>query len=73
MHGRKEIPYDYSACFVVEKHKAKYLKRTLPIFELLQQFEILASISRSSHATCFELNHYAFSIDDGLLMANSSS
>ena len=35
LHGKKEVHYDTSACFVVYKHKTKYLKGTLTRFTLL--------------------------------------
>ena len=39
MHGNQGAPYDTSACFIVEKHTTYCLKRTLPRFKLLHQFE----------------------------------
>jgi len=36
MHGKKEVLFDSDTCFVVEKHKTKYLKRTLTKFKLSQ-------------------------------------
>ena len=39
LHGKHGVPYDTSVCFIVEKHRAKYLKRTFPEFKLVYQFE----------------------------------
>ena len=40
LHGKHGMPYDTSACFFfVEKYRAKSLKRILPIFKLIHQFE----------------------------------
>ena len=37
LYSKQGAPYDTSACFIVEKHKAKCLKRILPRFKLLHQ------------------------------------
>ena len=34
LHSKQGVPYDTSACFIVEKYRAKSLKRTLPRFKL---------------------------------------
>ena len=39
LHGKEGAPYETGACFIVEKRKAKSLKRTLPRFKLVHQFE----------------------------------
>ena len=39
LHGKEGAPYETNACFIVNKHKAKNLKRTLPRFKLIHQFE----------------------------------
>ena len=39
MHGKKEVSQYINACFVVEKHKAKYLRITLIRFKFLHQFK----------------------------------
>ena len=39
LHGKEGAPYKFGVCFIVDKHKAKILKRTLPRFKLIHQFE----------------------------------
>jgi hypothetical protein len=39
LHGKEGAPYETGACFIVEKRKAQNLKRTLPQFKLVHQFE----------------------------------
>ena len=39
LHGKEGAPFETGACFIVEKRKAKSLKRTLPQFKLVHQFE----------------------------------
>jgi hypothetical protein len=39
LHGKEGAPYDTGVCSIVDKHKAKNLKRTLPRFKLIHQFE----------------------------------
>ena len=40
LHGKNEVHYDTNACFLIEKHKAKYLKRKFSRFKLMHQFQI---------------------------------
>ena len=35
LHGKEGAPYKTCDCFIVDKHKAKSLKRTLPRFQLI--------------------------------------
>jgi hypothetical protein len=39
LHGKEGVPYETGACFIVDKHKTKNLKITLPRFKLIHQFE----------------------------------
>ena len=39
LHGKQGAPYNTSASFIVEKYRAKSLKKTLPRFKLVHQFE----------------------------------
>jgi hypothetical protein len=39
LHGKEGAPYETGACFIVDKHKTKSLKRTLPRFKLIHQIE----------------------------------
>ena len=39
LHSKEEAPYETGVCFIVDKRKVKNLKRILPQFKLLHQFE----------------------------------